>query len=246
MKKDVDIRTWLMVAGVLVLLLSGPRVDAAAVPLAWDPPTENEDGSPVTDLAGYKLYFGLATRTYTNCVDLGNVSSVTITGLDPRVTYYFAITAYDSTRAESSFSDELTWNSDADADGLPDAWERTFFGGTSVPEGGPSDDYDHDGYLNYQEFIAGTSPTDPLDHAVVECTRGDGRPVLSFSALQATGLAYDGYRRFYALERRPAALTSAWSPVPQFDAILGANQLVVYTAPAEENGCWYRTRSWLQ
>jgi hypothetical protein len=46
---------------------------------------------------------------------------------------------------------------DADADGLPDAWEATH----NVSD--PNDDPDEDGFSNYQEFLAGTHPRDEDD-----------------------------------------------------------------------------------
>ena len=49
-------------------------------------------------------------------------------------------------------------DTDADADGLPDAWEIRFIGSlTSNAE----DDLDADAATNWQEFQAGTDPMDP-------------------------------------------------------------------------------------
>src|SRR6185437_5757825 len=45
---------------------------------------------------------------------------------------------------------------DTDADGLPDAWEMQYFGTLAY---GANDDPDHDGLSNYQEYIAGTNPS---------------------------------------------------------------------------------------
>jgi hypothetical protein len=49
---------------------------------------------------------------------------------------------------------------DADADGLPDAWEVRYFGSTSTPGGRPNDDPDADGLTNLAEFGVGTDPRD--------------------------------------------------------------------------------------
>jgi hypothetical protein len=47
---------------------------------------------------------------------------------------------------------------DADRDGLPDAWERHFAGSTSAMD--PAADDDGDGLTNYAESLAGTNPHD--------------------------------------------------------------------------------------
>lgn len=48
---------------------------------------------------------------------------------------------------------------DLDGNGLPDAWEQIFLGGTGSPLGG---DTDGDGFLDPEELGAGTDPTNPL------------------------------------------------------------------------------------
>jgi hypothetical protein len=80
--------------------------------LTWTPPTQNNNGSPITGLAGYKIYWkSSASGSYTDAQskDVGNVSSVTIqsvTGSSSAI-YYFAATAYNSSGAESGFSNTV-------------------------------------------------------------------------------------------------------------------------------------------
>jgi hypothetical protein len=75
--------------------------------LSWDAPTTNEDGTPLTDLAGYKIYWGTAPGTYTQSKDVGNVITYTITGL-PSGKYFFAVTAYNVALMESGKSNEVS------------------------------------------------------------------------------------------------------------------------------------------
>lgn len=51
-------------------------------------------------------------------------------------------------------------SADSDEDGMPDEWEILYFGSISAVNGGPDEDWDHDGATNYNEWYAGTIPTD--------------------------------------------------------------------------------------
>jgi hypothetical protein len=74
--------------------------------LAWSAPTTNTDGTPLTDLAGYKVHYGKSSGTYTNTVTIGKATSYSINNLAPG-TYYFTVTAYDTTGLESGYSNEV-------------------------------------------------------------------------------------------------------------------------------------------
>lgn len=73
----------------------------AAFTLEWDPNTE-------TNIAGYRLYYGTASRTYEARIEVGNVTTYRVTGLLDGVTYYLAVTAYDQQGRESGYSNEVT------------------------------------------------------------------------------------------------------------------------------------------
>ncbi|MGD0614730.1 MAG: Ig-like domain-containing protein, partial [Verrucomicrobiota bacterium] len=70
--------------------------------MAWDP-------SPDTNVVGYNVYYGVASRTYTNIVDVGDVTNATISGLVEGTTYYFAVTAYNILGMESAYSAEVSY-----------------------------------------------------------------------------------------------------------------------------------------
>ena len=82
-------------------------VPPSNVSLAWNAPTTYEDGTPITDLAGFKVYYGTSSGVYSTVIDVQNVTSYTTPTLAPG-TYYFAVTCYDSCGSESVFSNELT------------------------------------------------------------------------------------------------------------------------------------------
>ena len=75
--------------------------------LSWVAPTTNADDTPLTDLAGYKVYYGTATGVYgTTPTDAGNVTTYSLTGLTKGTTDYVAVTAYDTSSNESVKSTE--------------------------------------------------------------------------------------------------------------------------------------------
>ena len=75
--------------------------------LSWAPPTENEDGTVLDDLAGYRFYYGTVSGHYTHQVhvDSPGLSIFVIENLLPD-TYYVVATAFDRSGAESSYSNE--------------------------------------------------------------------------------------------------------------------------------------------
>jgi hypothetical protein len=72
------------------------------VTLAWDP-------SPGGAIAGYRLYDGVASRSYTNMINAGNVTTQSVSGLTAGVTYFFAVTAYGTNGLESDYSSEVSY-----------------------------------------------------------------------------------------------------------------------------------------
>lgn len=55
----------------------------------------------------------------------------------------------------------VTWGSDDNFDGLPDDWQKTYWGQDPSKWPDPSADSDGDGSSNLHEFLAGTNPMDP-------------------------------------------------------------------------------------
>jgi PKD repeat protein len=94
-------------ATLLLLVLTAASLHAASVQLNWTPPTTNADGTALNDLAGYKVYHGSGSRQYTASVDVGNVTSYTLSGLTGGRLYYIAVTASDTSGNESVYSDEI-------------------------------------------------------------------------------------------------------------------------------------------
>ena len=77
--------------------------------LSWAAPTENADGTALTDLAGYRIYWGTTPGIYTDSVTIENpgVTTYVVDNL-PGGTYQFAATAYNEAGEESAFSNLAT------------------------------------------------------------------------------------------------------------------------------------------
>ena len=85
--------------------VSQPAASTGSVTLNWTPPTQNTDGSSLTDLAAYRIYYGTSQGNYPNSITLNNpgLSSYTVEDLVPG-TYYFVSTAINSDGVESDYS----------------------------------------------------------------------------------------------------------------------------------------------
>lgn len=91
MKKYIVLALWLLLV---------PLCAAADITLEWD-------ASPTPSVTGYKIHYGLASGVYDAWVNVGNVLTHTITGLDEGKTYYFVASAYNPDE-ESDYSNEIS------------------------------------------------------------------------------------------------------------------------------------------
>jgi hypothetical protein len=85
--------------------LTVQQIGTGSATLSWNPPTQNTDGSALTDLAGYKIYYG---KSSTNLDKIVTIASAGITRYVVEnltsATWYFSMTSYNSTGVESSQS----------------------------------------------------------------------------------------------------------------------------------------------
>jgi Fibronectin type III domain len=87
---------------------------AATVTLEWDPPSQDSDV-----VSGYLLYYGEVSgppyegegvNEGQSPIDVGDVTTFTVTGLDDTRSYFFAVTAYNEEGLESDYSNEAATN----------------------------------------------------------------------------------------------------------------------------------------
>jgi len=89
-----------IVATLLSNALVARTATAASVTLRWD--------YTVSGAAGFVLYCGPLSGSYRVRIDVGNTDTYTIANLAANTTSFCSVTAYDSSKSESGYSNEIT------------------------------------------------------------------------------------------------------------------------------------------
>lgn len=77
--------------------------------LSWTPPTQNTNGTALTNLAGYRIYYGTSPSSLTRTVQLSSAGLTRYVVSDlSAATWYFSIRAYTSTGGESASSSTVS------------------------------------------------------------------------------------------------------------------------------------------
>jgi Putative Ig domain len=81
------------------------QVANGSATVSWNAPTQNTDGSALTNLAGFNIYYGTSATTLNQSVQLANpgLTIYALGNLAPG-TWYFAVNAYTTVGAESAIS----------------------------------------------------------------------------------------------------------------------------------------------
>ena len=95
-----------IIVSVLLLLLISSAAYCKDVVLEWDAPTTNVDGTPVTDLAGFRIYEHKNSAYNKIGSDISLETLTTTINLAQGV-YCFIATAYDTSGNESDYSNEV-------------------------------------------------------------------------------------------------------------------------------------------
>ena len=116
MKKSLNWGAWVAVSALLAGCIDpgpaparGPTATPSSVgaaTLSWEAPTTNTDGTPLTDLAGYRIYYGSSPESLAHSVQIKTIGLQTyvIDNLQPG-TWYFAVTTVAANGVESTLSD---------------------------------------------------------------------------------------------------------------------------------------------
>ena len=95
-------RIKLAIAVILVFAFVATLVAGTAT-LAWD-------HSTATNVVTYRIYYGPRSGVYTNMVEVGYVTTATVSNLVEGAAYYFAATAVSAEGLESEYSNEASCN----------------------------------------------------------------------------------------------------------------------------------------
>ena len=125
----------------VAVVAAGSSVEAASVTVTWGAPTTNADGTPLADLAEYRIYLGTVPPTCpgaafhtvsspTATPASGETASATVTALSAGTTYFARLTAVDFDGNESACSSSASGVAQGDLDVTPTA--TTSFGSVTV------------------------------------------------------------------------------------------------------------------
>lgn len=91
------------------IAVTSPGSNAGSASLSWTPPTTTTSGSTLTNLAGYRIYYGTSPSNLSRTVQVSNagLTRYVLSDLSP-ATYYFSIRAYTSNGNESSNSNVVS------------------------------------------------------------------------------------------------------------------------------------------
>ena len=89
------------------LTVSPPAPSTGSVLVSWTPPTNYADGSPLTSISGYRIYYSRNSTQLDQVVNVnGGLTSYTVENLESG-TWYFAVSAKDGAGLESAKSSPL-------------------------------------------------------------------------------------------------------------------------------------------
>lgn len=107
-----------------VLFVFAPAARGQDITLTWTAPTENEDGTPLDDLAGYTVHYGQTSRAgqcgerptsvaadtcYPNHVQVTEPNTLLTLNLSQTTLFYWTVTAYDEVPNVSRWATESTF-----------------------------------------------------------------------------------------------------------------------------------------
>jgi CubicO group peptidase (beta-lactamase class C family) len=164
-----------------------------------------------------------------------HVSGVTVDGVNVGApTVYTLTNVIAGHTIQASFAADTVWSNTPNwwlAEANP-VW-------TNDLSAASTNDQDGDGLSSWQEYIAGTHPTNPASVLDVHVTWSDGQWLVTLPTVE-TGARHEGLNRYYSLESRTGLVGVGWEPVPGLTDVRGTGQVLIWTNPAGASNRFYR------
>jgi hypothetical protein len=99
---DGTYQSWLPAYTLTVSAADSSSPPTGSVTVSWTPPIENTDGSTLTNLSGYRIYYGTSQTNLNQVVNITNpgLATYVLSNL-AATTWYFALTSVNSNGTES-------------------------------------------------------------------------------------------------------------------------------------------------
>jgi hypothetical protein len=107
-------------------------------------------------------------------------------------------------------------------------------------------DGDGDRSLTWEEYVAGTDPTQSTSRFHIVITDASANVLVSCSTIGADGAGYEEVDRYYDLEDSSDPLIGTWQPVPGYTNLVGDGSTVTHTNDLSNPPRFYRVKTWLQ
>jgi len=116
---------------------------------------------------------------------------------------------------------------DLAASNTPKWWLEQWYAPSNF-DAAAAGDSDNDGMYTWEEYIAGTHPTNPASVFELSIMDIGRQAVVSYDTIPA-GAEYDGKSRYYSLESRTNMLLNSWTGVAGWTNIPGLGQTIIFT-----------------
>jgi len=128
----------------------------------------------------------------------------------------------------------------------PLAWFNYYYIGASNYAAIATNDTDGDGMTAWDEYVAGTDPTNDASYLGLGIGISNGNVILTYQSLAAAGPGYVLNTRYYDLESASNLLDGIWQPVSGATNVIGDNTTVIYTNTSTNALMYYRVKARLQ
>jgi hypothetical protein len=106
---EISVTDGTSIAALSAFTITVEPVGVSSFTLSWSAPTKNDDGTPLADLAGYRIYYGTTSGEYNVTIEVNaGVTNYVIDNLAPG-TYFLVMTSVNSEDVESDYTPELSF-----------------------------------------------------------------------------------------------------------------------------------------